>query len=225
MAVLVHGTTQSPCGWQRLVEALHARGHRAHLVDLPCDQPDLAGSDYAAVAQRQTGGQLSGSPVVVGHSGAGVVLPEIGAALGARHLVWLAAAVPDFEGGTSLRDAITSAGPSMFNDEWLTLREPPTTDLLAATYFLFHDCTFDSLRWAVSTLRLFYPDTAYREGPSVAPSVPSTFVLPTQDRTLRPEWMRSVARRQLQIEPVEIDAGHCPHVSRPESLAEIIMSL
>jgi len=33
--VLVHGTTQSPAGWDRLAAALGARGHRVTAIDLP----------------------------------------------------------------------------------------------------------------------------------------------------------------------------------------------
>jgi pimeloyl-ACP methyl ester carboxylesterase len=29
-------------------------------------------------------------------------------------------------------------------------------------------------------------------------------------------------RERLGVEPVEIDAGHCPHVSRPERVADIL---
>jgi pimeloyl-ACP methyl ester carboxylesterase len=36
--VLVHGTTQSPAGWDRLARALGAPGHRVRAIDLPGDQ-------------------------------------------------------------------------------------------------------------------------------------------------------------------------------------------
>src|SRR5690625_573497 len=123
--VLVHGTTQSSSGWDRLVDVLETAGHRAHLLDLPCDRPAFSATDYAAVGVRQTRGQLDEAHVVVGHSGAGVLLPEIGWALGASQLIWVAAVVPDMPGGASLRDDIAAAGPAMFNEEWLELREPP----------------------------------------------------------------------------------------------------
>ncbi|HUH67533.1 MAG TPA: hypothetical protein VLZ05_00745 [Mycobacterium sp.] len=32
--VLLHGTKQSPLGWERLATELQARGHASHLVDL-----------------------------------------------------------------------------------------------------------------------------------------------------------------------------------------------
>jgi hypothetical protein len=34
--------------------------------------------------------------------------------------------------------------------------------------------------------------------------------------------MDKVARARLGVEPVEIDGGHLPHVSRPDLLADIL---
>jgi pimeloyl-ACP methyl ester carboxylesterase len=91
--VLIHSTGQSPTGWQRLVRALEHRGHRAHAVDLPTDEPELGASDYAEIIRRQVGGIEK--PVVVAHSGSGILLPGAAVALHPRHQVWLAAWVPD----------------------------------------------------------------------------------------------------------------------------------
>jgi hypothetical protein len=35
--------------------------------------------------------------------------------------------------------------------------------------------------------------------------------------------MRQATRERLGIEPVEIDGGHFPHVSRPEELAGLLV--
>ncbi|HKN95649.1 MAG TPA: alpha/beta fold hydrolase, partial [Pseudonocardiaceae bacterium] len=92
--VLVHGTTQSPSCWDRVIHGLTRRGHRAMAVDLPVDQPDLLVADYARIAAGQVAGDVR-DPVVVAHSGAGLIAAELGRRLGAAHLVWLAAFVPD----------------------------------------------------------------------------------------------------------------------------------
>lgn len=219
--VLVHGTTQSPAGWQRLTESLARRGHRVQAVDLPVDRPDLLADDYARIAALQIGDAVS-EPVVVAHSGAGALLPAIARTVRARHLVWLAAFVPDLVGGRSLAEEVQAAGDDMFNPEWRSLPEPPTADPVVAAYFLFHDCDLATLRWAVSTLRLFHPAAVYGQAPPAEPVVPSTFVLPRGDRTLRSEWMRTAARERLGVEPVEVEGGHCPHVSQPEVIADIL---
>ena len=49
--------------------------------------------------------------------------------------------------------------------------------------------------------------------------------MPAADRTLRPEWLRQAARQRLGTEPATIDAGHCPHVSQPRILADILTAL
>jgi pimeloyl-ACP methyl ester carboxylesterase len=219
--VLLHGTAQSTAGWTRLAAALASRGHRALPVDFPVDRPELLAADYAGIAADQVGGAVA-RPVVVAHSGAGLLLPAVADRLDAGHLVWLAAAVPDFEGGSSFVEQIERAGPELVHEEWRRFGRESTEDPVAAAYFGFHDCDLATLRWALTTMRLFYPAAVYAERPSPRPDRPSTYVLPRQDRTLRPEWMRKVAAERLEVEPVEIEGGHFPHVSRPDLLAEIL---
>jgi pimeloyl-ACP methyl ester carboxylesterase len=221
--VLVHGTTQAPTGWLALSAALSERGHRAHLVDLPTDRPDLLAEDYATIAAVQCSD--AESPVVVAHSAGGLLLPAIGNRLGATRLVWISATIPDPTGRLSFAEEVRARGAEMFSSEWLALREPPTADPVVSAYFLFHDCDLQTLRGALSTVRLFYPAAVYEERPVSTRSLPpSTFILPRAGRSLQPEWMRKTARERLGVEPVEVDAGHCPHVSRPDRVAQIIDS-
>ncbi|WP_447004835.1 alpha/beta fold hydrolase [Saccharothrix isguenensis] len=90
-----------------------------------------------------------------------------------------------------------------------------------AAYFLFHDCDLADVRAGLQSLRLFYPASAYREVHEL-PRLPSTYVLPRDDRTLRPSWMRRAARERLGVEAIEVDGGHCPQTSRPETLAAVL---
>lgn len=213
--VLLHGTTQAPAGWDRLVTALEERGHRTMVIDLPTDQPELRAGDYARLAADQVDFD---QPVVVGHSGAGLLLPAVGSATGASRLVWLAAAVP---GEVSYREEVASRGDEIAQPEWRSAAPELLSDPVGCAYFLFHDCDLATLRWALSTIRLFLPAAVYQER-LTGSTLPSTFVLPEHDRTLRPEWMARIARERLGVEPVTIDAGHCPHVSVPDRLAELI---
>ena len=220
--VLVHGTTQSPLGWSPLVSRLAMRGHRVLPVDLPTDRPQHRASDYAAIVRDQVGEEFT-APVVVAHSGSGALLPAIADILGARHMVWLAAFIPDVHGRRSLSATIRDEGSAMFNDEWLSLTTPPTADPVLATYFLFHDCDLATLRQALTTVRLFFPAAVYDEpAPDQALPCASTFILPRQDRTLPPEWMRTTVVERLGVMPIEIDTGHCPHVSQPATLVDIL---
>jgi hypothetical protein len=226
--VLLHGTGQGPQGWERLIDVLEGRGHRAFAVDFPCDRPELLAEDYAGIVADQIGAAVHGGPAVdrpavVAHSGAGLLLPAVAEAVRARHLVWLAAAVPDFAGGSSFVQQIQGSAADIAGEEWRSFGRLSTEDPVIGAYFGFHDCDLETLRWAVTTLRLFFPEAAYAQAPPPAPPrTPSTYVLPRHDRTLRPDWMSKVARERLGVEPIKVDTGHFPHVSRPQMLAEIL---
>ncbi|HEX3588504.1 MAG TPA: alpha/beta hydrolase [Pseudonocardiaceae bacterium] len=216
--VLVHGTTQSPSGWDLVVRGLTARGHRAIAVDLPTGQPGLTAGEYARIAAEQVADDVT-EPVVVAHSGGGLVATELGRRLRARHLVWLAALIPDYPGGRSLLEQIQAEQDTMFGAEWPQWQGE---DPVEAAYFLFHSCDLATLRWAVGTLRPWRPAGAYGEKPGPAPDVPSTYVLPRDDRTLTPTWMRAAAPERLGVAAVEIDGDHCPHVGRADLVTAIL---
>jgi Alpha/beta hydrolase family len=216
--VLIHSTGQGAAGWERVVRALGERGWTAHAVELP-SAPELLAGDYAELIRRQVGAVAA--PVVLAHSGAGPLLPAAARALVASRQVWLAAWVPDPEAsfledtGRNLEEA--------FDPGWVG--KDPTEDAAAAAAFLYHDCDDATLTWALSTRRLFLPRGVYGERIALAPEVPSTYVVAARDRTIRPEWQRRMARERLGVDPVELPTGHCPNVSQPDRLAELLVEL
>jgi Alpha/beta hydrolase family len=145
--VLIHSTGQSAAGWQRLVSSLEDRGQRAYAVNLPTDEPELGTDEYARIIRRQVDGV--GKPVVVAHSGSGVLLPAAARALDARHQVWLAAWVPDPD--ASFSEEVAQHAESAFNPEWIG--KDPTADATVAASFLYHDCDQPTLDWALTTRR------------------------------------------------------------------------
>lgn len=52
--------------------------------------------------------------------------------------------------------------------------------------------------------------------------MPSTYLLPTADRTLRPAWMRHAAVDRLDVEPVELPGGHNLYNAIPDTVADAI---
>lgn len=220
--VLVHGTTQSPAGWDRMVAALARRGHRGITVDLGTDEPTSSVGDYAHLAAAQV--PACDRPVIVAHSGSGALLPTIAKVLDAAAMVWLAAYIPDFINGRSLLDEIQAYPTRLFHADWLGV--DPTADTSAARRFLFHDCDPDLQQWALTTLRAFTPTAAYQHRPNAeSPTIPSICIAATADRTLRTDWMLQAASDRLGVHAVTIDAGHCPHVSRPEAVADILSTI
>ena len=54
------------------------------------------------------------------------------------------------------------------------------------------------------------------------PNVPTKFVLCTEDRFFPPDFFRRLVAERLSITPDEIASGHCPALSHPRELAEIL---
>ena len=216
--VLIHSTGQGAAGWERVVGALTERRLTAHAVELP-SAPELLAEDYAELIRRQVGAVAA--PIVLAHSGAGPLLPAAARALKAGHQVWLAAWVPDPE-ASFVQDTDRHARAA-FDPDWIG-KDPIEDDAVAAA-FLYHDVDDATLEWALSTRRLFLPRGVYGERLPLAPEIPSTYIVATYDRTIRPEWQRQMARKRLGVEPIEMPAGHCPNVSQPDRLAELLVDV
>lgn len=218
---LVHGSTQDASGWARLVPELERRGHGAVCVDLPPDEPDASGSRYAqaiAEALRNSGE----APIVVAHSVSGIFLPLLPEYCPVSRMVFLAAFVPEI--GKSPMQQL-QASPEMFWPDWIG--KDPTKDDAVAVQYLFHDCDPETAAWALTTRRLTHARRALTEACPLRswPDIPASYVLCREDRTLRPDFWRKQARKQLGIDPIELAGGHCPHVSRPRELADMLSTL
>jgi pimeloyl-ACP methyl ester carboxylesterase len=214
--VLIHSTGQSARGWDRLISELEARGARGHAVDLPNDRPELLAQDYASFLADHYG-DLD-NPIVLAHSGSGPLLPAAATALGAQRQVWLAAWVP--HPSLSFIGDVRAHKEEAFDPDWIG--QDPTVDDDAAIQFVYHDCDAETQAWALTTRRPFFPEAAYNEAIALEPAIPSTYILALEDRTIRPEWQRKMALERLGVEPIQLPGGHCPNVSRPTHLAEIL---
>jgi len=213
---LVHGTTQGPDGWDLLTQRLLDAGHDVHAVDFVDIDPSSSTAQYGERAAAQL--PAGGADVVVAHSGSGLLLPAIASATGASVQVFLAAYIPN--GTTSLFDELAAQTTPIFHHDWIGV--DPTTDHQAARRFLFHDCDTDTVTWAITTLRLFVPSAVYAEVVPVASTIRSVVIVPDSDRTLRTDWMTAAAHERLGVDAIVVPGGHCPHVSRPRHIANIL---
>ncbi len=217
---LVHGSAQSPEGWDLLVAELQALGHRCICVDLPVDRPEASATEYAAVI----GAAIDGAdmPIVVAHSASGLFLPLVPDYAPVARLVYLASVIP--LPGESFISQVQN-DPAMYRPDFLRVRPP--IDAAVAQHYLFHDCAPDIIPWAVSTLRMMYAKQAIIEKSPLTkwPQLPSSYISCTEDRTINPDWWERAARERLRTEPIRIDAGHAPFVSRSKELAEALASL
>lgn len=217
--VLVHGSTHSARAWDFVKAELERQQQVVITPELPADEPDAGASRYAdaivaAIAETE-------AAIVVAHSAAGWFLPIVAARLRVKRMVFLAAAVSRV--GTSFLELL-QAEPDMLNPAWIG--KDPRIDAVA-NEFLFHDCTPDKLAFAHATIRVIRARGAMLEKYPLErwPDAPSSSIVCDEDRTIRPEWSRRIARSQLGIEPIEIDGGHCPYISRPKELARLLMNI
>jgi hypothetical protein len=107
-----------------------------------------------------------------------------------------------------------------FDPGWIG--QDPTTDDQVAIDFVYHDCDSEAQAWALTTRRPFLPEGVYEEQIALESSIPSTYLLALEDRTIRPEWQRAMAVERLGVAPIELPGGHCPNVARPRHLAQIL---
>lgn len=218
---LVHGSTQSPSGWARLVPELEKLRHRVVCADLPTDEPDASATRYAqAVADLLRGNNQPA--IAVAHSVSGIFLPLLPSYGSLSRMVFLAAFVPEI--GKSPMEQL-QANPEMFWTDWIG--KDPTKDDAVAMQYLFHDCDPKTAAWALTTRRLMLARRALTEVCVLNrwPDVPVSYILCREDRTLRPDYWRKQARSQLNTEPIELAGGHCPHVSRPGELADLLSEI
>lgn len=218
---LVHGSTQNASCWDLVVPELHYRGHQTVCPQLPINEPDASATRYADVIAEFIPSARPDT-IVVAHSASGLFLPLVPGRRNVKRIVFLVAVIPRI--GKSLLDQFAEE-KDILNPDWIG--KDPTKDQRLAAEFLFHDCSPELQKWAWGTASLMFARQAMREVcPLQAwPRVPSSYIVCSGDRTIQPAWARRAARERLGVEAIELPGGHCPHVSRPRELAEVLASL
>ena len=223
---LVNGSTQNPLCWKLLVLELERRGHRTITPSLPVDEPSASGRRYAEVIARALE-DADDDVMLIGHSASGMFIPLVPSLHPIRQLVYLAALVP--KPGASIRDQYT-IDPDMLNPEWVATcragNDPSTNDEVAIK-FLFHDCQPEAINLGLATRMRMYAEGAMTEvfPLDALPEVPSSYILCSDDRTISPDWSRRTARERLRVEAIELPGGHCPYLSRPVQLADVLIKM
>lgn len=223
---LVNGSTQNALCWKLLIPELVKHGHQTITPSLPADEPTASATRYAEVI-AQALEDRDGDVVLVGHSMSGMFIPLVPGLRPIRRLVYLAALIP--KPGASIREQL-AAEPDMLNPEWVETcragKDPSKSDE-AALKFLFHDCQPEVIAWALTTTIGIYAEKAMTEVFPLEelPAVPSSYIVCSGDRTISPVWSRRTARERLGVEAIELQGGHCPYLSRPSQLADVLVKM
>jgi pimeloyl-ACP methyl ester carboxylesterase len=223
--LLIHGACHDGWCWDAVGKSLTRAGHIAVAPDLPCDDVTAGVNEYADTAERALG-DAGRDVVVVGHSLGALTAAAIASRNEIRGLVFVAGiiGVP----GKSLADLA----------EIDTDRDAPLEDgdfesdtagrfrfsEVCGKRALYDDCSAELAREACSHLR-FQRSLWTEVAPFDAwPAVPIDSIVCSADRIVNPQWSRRIARERLQLEPIELDAGHSPMLSRPVELADILIA-
>ncbi len=224
---LIHGGWHGAWCWEHVTPELEARGHRVVAVDLPCDDATATFETYADVVLGALDGTGTDDLVVVGHSLAGMTIPLVADRRPVHQLIYLCALVPI--PGSSLAQQLGIEPDTLLPEHLAGISEPDAegrtrwVDEGVARIVFYADCTAEDSRAAFDRLR---PQALrpFAEPCPLAdlPSVPSTCVVCREDRMVDPDRGRTVARKRLEAELVELPGSHSPFLSRPGELAELL---
>lgn len=226
--VLVHGAFHGPWCWELLTPVLERLGHSVVAVDMPISDPSAGASEYADAVLRSMVPEWDEPPVIVAHSMAGLVAPLVATRRPVARLVFLAAILP--EPGMSADEQRSTEPWATFvpsSSEFTDLgddvqRVGPNT----AKELFFNDVAPELANWAVGHLRPQCLRVINEPTPLAAwLDVPASYIVCRDDRAVNADWGRAAARGRLGIEPVELDGGHSPFLSRPGELGQVIDAL
>jgi pimeloyl-ACP methyl ester carboxylesterase len=223
--VLIPGAGADPRVYGATIEALRGLGHDGVAPPLPLDDADATPSDHADAVVAALGDPPPAPLVVVGQSLGAYAATIAAARLAPRRLILLAPMIPapgesagDWWQGTGHTEAIAE----------LTARlgSPSEWDEEALAEVFYHDVDEATLK----------ANAEYDGAPSDGlfaeplpldawPDVPTTVLIPRDDRLFPIEFQRRVARERVGVEIEEMNGGHLPFLSRPRELAQRLVDL
>jgi pimeloyl-ACP methyl ester carboxylesterase len=206
---LIHGAGDVGWYWHLVEDELRGSGHDVVAPDLPCDDDTAGLSEYADTVLDAIGDR--GELVVVAQSWGAFTAPLVCDRTPVRLLVLVAGLIP--APGEAGRDWWTNTG-----------YEPGSrADWDDEVAIFYHDVPPELAAEALER-GCAQSDTPGEEPwPLDAwPDVDTRFVLCRNDRLLPANFMRRVVRERLGFTPDEIESGHCPALSRPKELAELL---
>jgi pimeloyl-ACP methyl ester carboxylesterase len=217
--VLVHGAWADGSCWTDVIQRLQADGYRVTAPQLP--ETSLA-DDVAKV--RRVLGRQDGPTVLAGHSYGGQVITSLGTdAPNVVALVYIAAF--GLDEGESI-GALLQQGPPTPAVANIDV-DPEGFAWIPEDDFLNHfaadiDPVKAKVMYAVQqplTMSTF--DDVM--GTPAWKSLPSWFLVATNDEVIPPDGERQFAQR-MGADTIEVESGHCAMVSHPEETYERIVT-
>jgi pimeloyl-ACP methyl ester carboxylesterase len=214
--VLVHGAWHGASCWDLVVADLDRRAVANTAVQLP-----HTGLDDDVACARQAILAAGPGSVVVGHSYGGFVISAAAAsAPGIARLVYLAAFMADV--GDDPATTMAGVASPLLAAIQVT-EEGVTVDPGQARQLFYGDSDDATAAAAVARLRpLRLAGATLTVGEPAWKSIPTTYVVCTNDLALPPEAQRAMAANADTV--VEWPTDHSPFLTRPAEVAELASS-
>ncbi len=216
---LIHGAGDVGWYWHLVAAELRSLGHDVVAPDLPADDESATLTDYATTVIDAIGDRED--VVVVGQSFGAFTAPLVADRTPTDALVLVAGMIPspgespdEWWANTGYQAAVVEQAA---RDGGLTGNDDPYVSF-------YHDVPRELAEEALSKERA-HPSQASTAEPwplDSWPSVPTKFVLCSEDRFFPPDFFRRLVKERLDIVPEEIAAGHCVALSQPRELAALM---
>ncbi|MCH2182366.1 MAG: alpha/beta fold hydrolase [Mariniblastus sp.] len=227
--LLVHGGSHGQWCWHDLIAQLEARGASASALDLPGHGDDptprqtVDRQAYVRAVRDCLESIEATDLTLVGHSLAGIVLPELADRCGVRlqQVVYLAALV--CQPGQRAIDLIPEdRRPSYFEQAEASADFTVTWPYEKARQLFFSDLTEERAKWAYQRLTP-QPFQVYLDPvPAAVAKCPSRYLICQGDQCLPQASCQEWAER-LGARPEMIESGHDVMLSHPGKLAEQLL--
>ena len=217
-AVLLHGAFLDGSCWDEVIERLQARGDAVIAVQVP-----LNSLSAAVAATRRVLARVPGPVILVGHSWSGVVITEAGVDPQVKGLVYVAAGAPNVS--ESFNDLLKLSSTAM----------PGVAGIQPdAEGFLWYDPASFRAGLAADVEPARVRRMAALQQPVAAQAFadpvthvawqmkPSWYALAAGDAILDPDLQQLMARRIDARIARLVGASHCPMVSQPQAITELI---
>jgi pimeloyl-ACP methyl ester carboxylesterase len=226
--VLIPGAGADPRVYEATIAALRDLGHDGIAPPLPLDDAEARPSDHAAAVVAALPRPRPEPLVVVGQSLGAYAAAIAAERLAPQRLILLAPMIPkvgeaagDWWEGTGHAEAIA---PLIER-----LGSPSEWDDAAMAEVFYHDvdpATLESMAEfeGVPSTGLFAEPLQIEQWPFV----PTTVLLPREDRLFPLDFQRLLVRERLDhpsVEVAEMEGGHLPMLSRPRELAERLVEV
>jgi pimeloyl-ACP methyl ester carboxylesterase len=218
--VLIPGAGADPRVYGATIAALRELGHDGIAPPLPLDDAAATPSDHADAIIAALGDPPPAPLVIVGQSLGAYAATIAAARLRPQRLILLAPMIPT--PGESAGEWWEGTGhPEAIAELTARVGQPSEWDEAAMAEVFYHDV--DEATLAASAEYEGVPSKGLFEEPLPLeewPDVPTTVLIPRDDRLFPLEFQRRVARERLGLEIEEMNGGHLPFLSRPDELAE-----